>query len=128
MSRQFRFPISTFERTFRKLYSDAMRRFGKVPHVVRAQGARFEVDTTDYIDQCIAYDGMWEAAQLEELAALCKNFEVDCFVDVGANTGFYSVMFAIKDLADRIIAFEPDPGNYARLMRNLALNDLTQRV
>ena len=28
-------------------------------------------------------------------------------------------MFAMKNLAGRIIAFEPDPGNYARLMANL---------
>jgi FkbM family methyltransferase len=37
-------------------------------------------------------------------------------------------MFALKNFADRIIAFEPDPGNYARMMENLRLNDLTGRV
>ena len=37
-------------------------------------------------------------------------------------------MFAIKNLASRIIAFEPDPGNYARLMANLHLNNLVGRI
>ena len=50
------------------------------------------------------------------------------FVDVGANSGFYSVMFATRNLAERIVAFEPDPGNYARLMSNLTLNGFVTRV
>jgi FkbM family methyltransferase len=126
--RHFRFPINRLEHTFRWLYSTAMRRLGVNPHVVRAQGARFLVDTTDYIDQCIAFDGMWEAPQLEVLAVLCRKRKIDCFVDIGANAGFYSIMFAVKKFSDRIIAFEPDPGNYARLLKNLALNDLAKRI
>ncbi len=127
-ARHFRFPINRLEWTWRKVYSTTLRKLGFNPHVVRAQGARFSVDTTDYIDQCIAFDGMWEAPQLEVLAELCKQRKIDCFVDVGANAGFYSIMFAMKKLTDRIIAFEPDPGNYARLTANLALNHLAGQV
>ena len=97
-SRHFRFPISRLEWTWRKLYSATLRKCGVNRHVVRAQGARFSVDTTDYIDQCIAFDGMWEAPQLEVLAELCKRKKIDCFIDVGANAGFYSIMFAMKKL------------------------------
>ncbi len=126
--RHFRFPAGRIEHFFRWSYSEALRRLGIVPHVVRAQDARFLVDTTDYIDQCIAYDGMWEAAQLEELAALAQTRKINCFLDVGANTGFYSIMFARKALAERIIAFEPDPGNFARLQANIALNPFARKI
>jgi FkbM family methyltransferase len=105
-----------------------MRRFGRTPHVVHAQGARFMVDTTDYIDQCVAYDGMWEPAHLERLADVARRRKIDCFIDVGANMGFYSIMFAVKRLADRIIAFEPDPGNYARFVANIKLNDFARKI
>ena len=37
-------------------------------------------------------------------------------------------MFAIKKLAPQVIAFEPDPGNYARLLANLHVNNLAGRV
>jgi FkbM family methyltransferase len=126
--RHFRYPIGRIERAARKLYSDALQQLGFVPHVVRAQGARFLVDTSDYIDQCIAHDGMWEQAQLEDLAQLASRRRIDFFLDIGANAGFYSIMFATKRLAEQIIAFEPDPGNYARLAANLEANDLAGRV
>jgi len=126
--RPFRYPISKFEQWRRKRADALMRRLGRSPHVVRAQGARFLVDTIDYIDQCIAWEGMWDGPQLDRLAALCEARRIDCFVDVGANSGFYSVMFALRNFAERIIAFEPEPENYARLMANLELNGLTGRI
>jgi len=126
--RHFRYPIGPIERAARRLYSGALQQLGFVPHVMRAQGARFVVDPSDYLDSCIAHDGMWEEAQLEDLAALASSRKVDLFLDIGANAGFYSIMFATKRLAGQIIAFEPDPGNYARLSANLDANDLAGRI
>jgi FkbM family methyltransferase len=126
--RHFRFPLTAFEQTSRKLYCTALRRLGFASHVVRAQGARFVVDTDDYVDRCIAFEGIWEGEQLEELAALATARRIDVFVDAGANTGFYSVMFAVRRLADRVIAFEPDPGNFARLTANVQANNLAERI
>lgn len=126
--RHFHHPVGRIEHFCRWSYSEALRRLGRMPHIVRAQGARFRVDTADYIDRCIAYDGMWEAPQLEELAELARARRIDYFLDVGANTGFYSIMFATKNLAERIIAFEPDPGNFARLTENVGLNRLAKRI
>ena len=126
--RRFRHPIGAIERCARTLYSNTLQRFGFIPHVMRAQGARFLVDPSDFIDRCIAHEGIWEGAQLDALAAVTSRRRIDLFMDVGANTGFYSVMFAVKRLADRVMAFEPDPGNFARLVANLDANNLADRV
>lgn len=48
-------------------------------------------------------------------------------VDVGANVGAFSVL-AAKAGADVIHAFEPHPGNRARLEHHLAINDVADRV
>lgn len=128
MSHVFRWPIGRLERIARRVYCRTMQRLGLVPIVIRAQGARFIVDTREYIDRGIALDAIWEGPQIEDLAAVCRGRAVDCFVDVGASSGFYSIMFAIKNLASTIIAFEPDPGNHAHLIANLDLNGLADRV
>ena len=125
--RHFR-PLGRFERIARKLHVETMKRLGVSQYIARAQGARFVVNTTDYIDSCIGLFGMWEEPQLEELARLSSERRFDYFLDVGANAGFYSVMFAMKNLADRIVAFEPDPGNYARMMANINANNLAGRI
>jgi FkbM family methyltransferase len=52
----------------------------------------------------------------------------DLFLDIGANAGFYSAIVASKNLAKEVIAFEPDPGNYARLKANLEANNLQEEV
>ena len=120
--------LSPFQQFRRALYHDTLRRLGVRSYVVGAQGARFRVDTADYIDRCLALFGIWDEAQLNRLAALAGAQKFDALLDIGANTGFYSVMFATKTLCPRILAFEPDPGNYARLLANLRLNDLADRV
>ena len=124
----FRHPIGAIERQARSLYDIAMRRLGRIPYVARAQGARFLVDTTDLIDREIAVNAIWEAEQLEDFAAVCRSHRVDCFFDIGANAGVYSIMLATKNLGGEIVAFEPDPGNRARLVANIAANGLRERI
>lgn len=124
----FRHPNSAFERTLRGWYDQAMRTFGRVPYVVKAQGARFVVDTTDLIDRELAVNGIWEAEQLEDFAAICQTHDVDYFLDIGANAGVYSIMLAVAGIGADIIAFEPDPGNRARLKANIAANGLDYRI
>jgi FkbM family methyltransferase len=127
-SQVFRHPIGAFERNLRKAYDRAMRSFGRMPYTAHAQGARFIVDTDDLIDRELAIHAIWEAAQLEDFAGLCKRHRIDYFLDIGANAGVYSVLLAKKNLGGEIIAFEPDPGNRARLQANIAANRLDKKI
>jgi FkbM family methyltransferase len=126
--RVFRHPIGAFERTLRKVYDRAMRSLKLVPYTAHAQGARFIVDTDDLIDRELAVHAIWEAPQLEDFAALCTTRRIDYFLDIGANAGVYSVLLAMKNLGGEIVAFEPDPGNRARLVANIAVNGLQKKI
>jgi FkbM family methyltransferase len=124
----FHHPIGWAERWLRRVYDAGMRRLGFASYVVRAQGALFVVDTGDVIDRAIALDGIWELEQLEDFAAVCRMVPVDAFLDIGANVGIYSVLLSRRGLCGEFIAFEPDPGNYARLLANLSVNGLIGSV
>jgi FkbM family methyltransferase len=124
----FRKPIGAVEALFRKVCYSVMRAAGVATFTTRAKGARFIVNTTDFIDRELALKGVWEAEQLEDFAAICQSHQVDYFLDIGANAGVYSVLLAKHHLGGDIIAFEPDPGNHARLMANLEANDLVGTV
>lgn len=124
----FREPIGALEQHWRKAYFGLMRALGVRSFTTRAKGARFIVNTTDFIDRELALKGVWEGEQLEDFAAVCRAHHVDYFLDIGANAGVYSVLFATHHLGGDIIAFEPDPGNHARLIANLQANDLLTTV
>ena len=51
------------------------------------------------------------------------NSESDCFFDVGANIGIFSLYAASKKI--QTLAFEPQSFNYALLTKHIFLNDLT---
>jgi FkbM family methyltransferase len=124
----FRKPVGAIEALFRKVCLNTMRAAGVATFTTRAKGARFVVNTTDFIDRELALKGVWEGEQLEDFAAICRSHHVDYFLDIGANAGVYSVLFAKHHLGGDIVAFEPDPGNHARLMANLEANDLVGTV
>jgi FkbM family methyltransferase len=63
----------------------------------------------------------------EELAALENDIarakgQPFTFVDIGANVGLFSLFVAATARIARIIAIEPEPGNFARLAFNIAAN------
>ncbi len=116
------------EAFLRRVYCGVMRMFGITPFRIRAQGLTFLVGHKDLIDFRLAREGVWELEQLEFISARIDDRTFDLFLDIGANVGFYSLLFAKKKLAKEILAFEPDPGNRARLNANLEANGLSDDV
>jgi len=56
----------------------------------------------------------------EQYAILPAGADVELVVDCGANIGLASLYFLNRFPACRVIAVEPDPGNFAVLQRNLS--------
>jgi len=55
--------------------------------------------------------------------------DADVFVDIGAHTGYFTVLAALSVGArGRVFAFEPNPAVRQRLKRHLALNAVVDRV
>ncbi len=100
------------------------------PHdfkIVRHQGALFLLNYRHFVDRQIAFAGGHEREQLAFLLARINAKPCDCFIDVGANFGLYSIIIA-REHGPRVVAFEPDPRNYRQLQCNLYLNDLADSV
>jgi FkbM family methyltransferase len=67
---------------------------------------------------------MYEPPEREELAREITRVGARpfVFVDVGANVGLFSLYVAATAPAARVLAIEPEPGNFARLAFNIAAN------
>ena len=82
-------------------------------------------------DTTVGYlSGGWEAFErpMPTLVFGWAQAAPGLIIDGGANTGFYSLLAASADPANRILAFEPDPAVRALLQQNVAANDLGTQI
>ncbi|HEY4165910.1 MAG TPA: FkbM family methyltransferase [Reyranella sp.] len=95
--------------------------------VERRQGLTLLLDRSNAVDWELHTSGLWEPESVGRLFALADKERGTCpdgavFLDIGAHWGFYALLAHAKGWFERIVAFEPDPANYAQLQANLFLN------
>jgi FkbM family methyltransferase len=92
-----------------------------------AGGVRILADPPDLNGRAIAASGLWEwnvGATIERVLA-----PGDVFVDVGANAGYYTAVAArLVGPEGHVCALEPGRESFVKLLRNLELNGLENRV
>lgn len=89
-------------------------------------GLVFDLDLGVYPDCCMAF-GLYELDTARAMRRLVR--PGDWVLDVGANIGYMTALAArMVGAGGRVDAFEPEPGNRARLEAHVALNGLSDRV
>lgn len=86
----------------------------------------FSIDRRSDIFERIVIDGHYEP----NLVRYCKKYLVGNrdVLDIGANVGFYTVMFAKTIQGGRVLAVEPTRNALKRLHKNVALNQIEDKV
>jgi FkbM family methyltransferase len=82
---------------------------------VRIGNVRFRMYATRADDLMLVGDD-----REHRLLELVSGRHLRCVFDVGAHVGLHTLFYSA--MADRVVAFEPAPRNYARLLDNVALN------
>jgi FkbM family methyltransferase len=90
------------------------------------QGLRFKLPTESLFARHLYKYRIYEPLISNWLIRNAATFAPGLCVDIGANFGWYSCLLG-KLLPDRkILAYEPEPDNFALLKQQLALNELSQ--
>jgi FkbM family methyltransferase len=89
---------------------------------VTLQGTRFRMlgQEDDNVLDALYYRRGWESGETRLFATLAHDAAV--VLDLGANSGVYSLLATRISTTVRVVAVEPSPVNAARLRRNLELN------
>lgn len=80
----------------------------------------------DWIGDSIAMTGVYDL----RLSRFVRRFarRGGLMVDVGANVGYFSLLWATAREGNRVIAFEPSPAAAPYIDQNVATNNLTSRI
>lgn len=89
-------------------------------------GRIMELDPGECVDSgLLFYPQLYDHREIALLRGALT--EGDCFLDVGAHIGFYSLVAAsLVGETGRVVAIEAEPQNFRRLARHVELNDLSQ--
>lgn len=81
---------------------------------------------SDILHRQIAYMGFCELEASRHIAKLAE--EGGLFVDVGANYGYYSCLWAGLKPTNKVIAYEPSSNNLSPLIENIRINEFCERI
>jgi len=106
-----------------KILSRWTSHFGDIVDV-SVRGVNYRLNLSDNVtdSKIFASSKIYDGLELDYLSKACRN---GTFVDIGANTGYYSLVLAHQTTC-RVIAIEPNPQALDRLRFNLGINDALQ--
>jgi FkbM family methyltransferase len=80
----------------------------------------------DVISDCIAFTGIYELELTRRVTQLAR--AGGTFIDVGANLGYFALLWAAADPNNKCIAFEASPRNLDILRRNISRNGFESQI
>ncbi len=122
-------PLWLRERLFYRVYRRRVRDFESLfrrAELALAPGVFMSLSASDVGHQVIALTGVYEASISQRVMALARRGGL--MVDVGANYGYYSCLWAAARPENQVIAFEASPHNLTALRANVAQNGFTSQV
>lgn len=124
------FPASIREHLFYRCYNHKQEQyrdlFKEAPLKLAPDFVMNDLIVGDVISGQIALNGFYEYALSREIATHARN-PGGLFVDVGANLGYFTLLWLHGNPDNRAIAVEASPRNQALLGNNLSRNQLEDR-
>ena len=91
--------------------------------IVLDSGFKFNVNTSSYLEWYLYFYGAYEPAVNNLISTILKTGDIA--VDVGANVGIHTLtMASIVSNSGKVLAFEPHPFIFNRLINNLRINNI----
>ena len=122
-------PLALREKLFWKLYFNKSTAFTSLFQAATLEFApqiSLSLMPSDVSHQQIAFQGFTELLVSRRIAELAKGSGL--MVDVGANSGYYSCLWAAADVKNRVVAYEASPKNFSSLINNLISNQIESQV
>jgi FkbM family methyltransferase len=112
-------------RWYRKKYREWLPLYESAG-LLYARLVRMELVPGDIISDSIAFTGVWEAPVTRRITECA--YRGGTMIDIGANLGYFALLWAASNPLNKCIAFEPSPGIIDILRRNVSRNRLENQI
>lgn len=93
------------------------------------QGLKLLLCPANHLDRLLKRQVAFEKEQLKFVLSRIADKQIDCFVDIGANLGLYSLTLAKHAPSlKKVVAFEAQVENFNQLCGNIFLNQLDRKI
>ena len=118
--------LRNVNKTLQSLTAFRLRPYGVLTVPYRNISFRMATNETSFVTKQL----FWKGAQNFEYTPIFERLVRNCksFIDIGANTGYYSLLAAKANPEIIVHAFEPASGPFHFLEQNILINDLKSRV
>ncbi|MBX9686320.1 MAG: FkbM family methyltransferase [Candidatus Obscuribacterales bacterium] len=120
-------PPSIRERVFWRTYFHSREPFEELfasAPLEFAPGIKMKLCRTDVSHRMIAFTGFYES----RISRLIRGFDQGTMIDVGANYGYYSLLWAGANPQNKVFAFEPVQENLKAIEENVQKNGLEKQI
>jgi FkbM family methyltransferase len=117
---------SLYSRGYAHRHAAWPRLFERAPLQLAPGVSMYDLQQGDIISGHIAFTGQYEPLLSGKIRALAEKGGL--LVDVGANMGYFSLLWASANAQNRVVAFEASPRVAKLLSGNVARNGLGDRI
>lgn len=117
--------LSVYFRLYSKSPESRAELYKQAP-LALAPGITMNLSPGDCAHRPIAYTGIFEWPVTKRLAVLARSGGM--LIDVGANAGYFSLLWAALNPGNHVEAFEALPSNVTRLQLNVTRNGMSDRI
>ena len=120
------FKESAYYRYYHTRHQAWLQLFKKAPLALCPSIAMYDLIAGDVISGCIAFNGFYEWSLTKRIAQHAAKGGL--LVDVGANMGYFSLLWVGLNQSGKAIAVEAAPRNIALFQNNVQRNQLENRI
>jgi len=116
--------VPIVKRIYPSLFFKILKKIKKKKIVYKFQDILLELNIDEPMDRSILFFDYYENEQINYLKLKMQKNKYDYFLDIGANSGLYSLVVASLNKSINVLAFEPIKKTFLKLKKNIKLNKL----
>ena len=117
---------------FKRIIPSFTKRFLKIINkkifIIKFKKIFLEININEPMDQLIFFHNNYEDQQINYLLNKIKQFKPNIFLDIGCNSGLYSLIVAKNFPKLKILSFEPVKETFLKFKKNIKLNKKIKNI